>query len=125
MILPRELLDKTVTIQRQAPGAGTATLSTVATGIRCSSYDGSGWSPGADGGVFNNQGSVYVGDMTGSQIPGGLRPGDFLTLAGVEPGSGSKFVVRGVKAYQNYRVFGAGVVYVANCEPVPTGNLPL
>lgn len=123
-MLPTELLDKTAQIQRQAPGPGTATLSTVASGILCSSYDGSGWSPGADGGAFNNQGSVYVGDSSGQQIPGGLRPGDFLLVTGAEPGSGSRFVVRGVKAYQNYAIFGKSIVYVANCEPVPGGNLP-
>lgn len=121
-MVPTRLLDKYCTVARQAPGAGTATLTRIAAGVKCAFYDGGGWSPGPEGGHYTNPNTVYVLDATGKQIPGGLRPGDFLAVT-VAPGNVVELIVRGIKSFNNYRITRSAFIYTANCEPAPTGNL--
>lgn len=122
-MFPWKLLDKTCTILRQTAGPGTATLATIATGIRCAAYGASGWGVGSDGGVYDNRPQVYVGDLTGKQIPGGLKDGDFLQVAGVIPGGTVTYIVRRTNFWQNVPLSGNSVLYSTNVEPVPSGNL--
>jgi hypothetical protein len=115
-----KLLDKLATITRQAPGPGNiASVTTVGSKIKCAKYDGSGWAPSSGGGTFTFQSRVLVGDQTGSQIQDGLQEGDFIN-----PGPQyATYVVRGVKAYQNARISGMGIIYDCNCEIAPSGQV--
>ena len=118
--LSYRLLDKTATIRRQGPGAGSvASLTVVGTGIKCAKYDGSGWAPSSEGGTYSFQSRVLVGDQTGSQIQGGLQEGDFIDLGPQY----ATYIVRGVHAFQNQRISGLGVIYDCNCECAPSGQI--
>lgn len=118
-MFPYRLLDKTCSIQRQTLGPGTTTKTTVAAGIRCAAYGASGWGVAADGGVYDNRPTIYVGDLTGSQIPGGLKEGDFISVAGVIPGGDLTYIVRRTNFWQNAAIFRSAVIYSTSVEPVP------
>jgi hypothetical protein len=122
-MFPTALLDKICNITRQTAGAGTATLTTVATGIKCAAYGASGWNIGSDGGQFDNRPQVYLLDATGSQISGGLQDGDFLEVFKVIPGGTVNFIVRRINFWQNQALSRSSVLYSTSLEPAPSGNL--